>query len=334
MTMVKIAAAATLAFAGVGLAQDAGSKSINTGGERGAYHKLFCPPLPGALSNAYFLGYRCVPSRGTLENIERVLRHPTSIGMVQLDVFANEAIRREEELRKLTVIRSDIACEGLWMVTKNPDLHNFGHVMALSRRIPFILPVQGSGSAASFAFLQQNDPDGLGRVPDANKRYVADVTAVVNETASSTIGAVGFFVMFADPESADIRLIAEKGLRVIPVASREMLRIKLGGNSVYQLQTFNLKSGGVFVKATEVATACTQVGIVTGSPEAFDDRDAVDDQRDMIQKVREVPAEKLLPQAGPVAAMMRHARSLTQQAIDEAVALVENTRQLIEESSR
>src|SRR5260370_28226841 len=183
MTVMKILTGVSVALtcAGAALAQDSGSKSINTGGEKGAYHALFCPPLPAELSNAYFQGYTCTPSKGTLENIDRVLKNPTSIGFVQLDLYANEAIKRPDEFRKLTVIRSDIACEGLWMVTKNPDLKNYGHILALSRRIPFILPAQGSGSAASFAFLQANDPDGLGRVPEANKRYVADATAVLNE---------------------------------------------------------------------------------------------------------------------------------------------------------
>jgi hypothetical protein len=74
------------------------------------------------------------------------------------------------------------------------------------------------------------------------------------------------------------------------------------------------------------------VGIITGSPDVFgSDRDAADDQRDMIQKVREVPAEKLLPQVGRVAAILKQARSMTQQAIDEVTALVENTRRMIED---
>src|SRR5215813_3990317 len=91
---------AIMMLAGAALAQDAPSKSINTGGEKGAYHTLFCPPLPVALSNAYFQGYTCTPSKGTLENIERVLKNPTSIGFVQLDVYANEASKRQEEFRK------------------------------------------------------------------------------------------------------------------------------------------------------------------------------------------------------------------------------------------
>jgi hypothetical protein len=196
--------AATLALGGPTIAQEA--KSIFTGGEKGAYHTLFCPPLPAALSNAYFQGYRCTLSRGTLENIDRVLKEPTNIGFVQLDVFAAEATKRRDEFKKLTVIRSDIACEGLWMVTKNPDLDNYGHVLGLARRIPFVLPAQGSGSAASFAFLQANDPEGLGRVLETSKSYVADATATISEVASSTNGAVGFFAQFADPDNANFNL--------------------------------------------------------------------------------------------------------------------------------
>jgi hypothetical protein len=303
-------------------------KSINTGGEEGAYCAAFCPPLRAVLANAYFQGYKCTPSKGTLDNIDRVLRYPTSIGLVRLDVYANQAIKRPEEFKKLTVIRSDIACEGLWMVTKNPELTNYGHIQAFSQRIKFILPERESGWAPTFAFLQENDRDGLGRVPEDNKRYVADAASVLTETASSTSGEVGFFVQFADPENANIKLMVKKGLKVIPVASKKILEMKLSGQSIYQLQTFNLKSGGLFVRPVEATAACTPVAIITGTPELFgNDRDKVDDQRDLIQMIRDIPAEKLLPQENTlVADAIRYAKKLTEQAVEETVALVENTR--------
>jgi hypothetical protein len=320
------ASAATLMVSGSLSAQDAGPKAINTGGDKGAYHTLFCPPLPSALSNAYFSGYRCTPSKGTIENIDLVLKYPTSVGFVQLDMFANGAIKRGEEFNNLTVIRSDIACEGLWMVTKNPDLTNFGHVLNLARRIPVILPPQSSGSAASFAYLQTIDPEGLGRVPETNKRYVADATAVLNELASGTNGAVGFFVQFADPENANIKMIVEKGLKVIPVVTRDILRAKLNGQGVYQLQTYTLRTGGLFVKAREETTACTPVAIITGAPAAFgSDRDKVDDQKDMIQKIRDVPVERLLPQESRINALLKSIKKMSDAAAEELAALVEST---------
>ncbi|HEY0799669.1 MAG TPA: hypothetical protein VGD54_02430 [Steroidobacteraceae bacterium] len=330
-----LASAATLTLYSSTIAEETPSKSIYTGGEKGAYHTLFCPPLPSALSNAYFQGYRCTASRGTLENIDHVLKEPTNIGFVQLDVFAAEAARRRDEFSKVTVIRQDIACEGLWMVTKNPDLDNYGHVLGLVHRIPFILPAQGSGSAASFAFLQANDPEGLGRVPEASKSFVADATATINEVAASTNGAVGFFVQFADPDNTNFKLILEKGLKVIPVASREILRIKLNGQSVYQLQAFDLKARGVFIKALEATTACTPVAIITGSPEAFDgDRNKIDDQRDLIERIHKIPADRLLPQEARIASIISSARKLSGQAVEEMQALIETTRQMIDNRNK
>jgi hypothetical protein len=69
-------------------------------------------------------------------------------------------------------------------------------------------------------------------VPETSKSYVADATATISEVAFSTNGAVGFFVQFADLDNANFKLIIEKGLKVIPVASREILRIKLNGQTV------------------------------------------------------------------------------------------------------
>src|SRR5215831_7271897 len=305
-------------------------RSLNTAGEKGAYYTLFCPPLPVALSNAHLPGYKCRPSKGTLDNVARVLRYPTNIGFVQLDVYANEEIKRSDEFKKLTLVRSDIACEGLWMVTKNPKLNNYGHIQAFAQRIDFILPGRESGSAPTFDFLQKVDPDGLGRVPEKHKHYVNDATAVLNKIASSASGEVGFFVQFADPENANIKLMVENRLKVIPVVNKEITEISdKNGQRIYQLQTFNLKPGGIFVKPTEETTACTPVAIITGAPEVFgNDRDKVDDQKTLIRAIRNIPAEKLLPKENPVVAdVIRFPEILTEQMVREMVALVEKTRE-------
>ncbi|MDZ4843810.1 MAG: hypothetical protein SH859_16930 [Hyphomicrobium aestuarii] len=313
------------------LAADAGSpKAINTGGEKGAYNSLFCPPIPGVLAEAYFQGYACTPSKGTLDNIARVLATPSQIGFAQLDVFAREQMARPEEFKKLALIRRDIACEGLWMVTRNERLTGYGDVLGFARRIPFVLPPEGSGAAASFAFLQAADPEGLGKVPKANIKNVADATAVINEVANSSAGAVGFFVQFADPENANIKLINDKKLTIIPVASREILRMRIGDEPVYQVQSFALKSAGLISKGKEVATACTPVAIFTGAPDALPEGNARVDHKDMIEKVKTIPAEKLLPQETRIAALIKGARKLTDQAVEQINIGVEKAKQSID----
>lgn len=307
-------------------------RSINTGGVAGAYHSTFCPPLGPVLANAYFQGYRCTPSAGTIDNIQRVLANPSAIGFAQLDVYAREAATRPQEFERLSVIRTDVACEGLWMISKNPDL-DFGRILGLSRRIQFVLPAQASGSTASFNYLRSIDPEGLGRVPDANITYLRDATEVINRISNSNQGEVGFFVQFADPRNDNIRLMVENKVRIVPVISREILRARVGEQPVYQPQTFQLSQGGVFGiggSAVTATTACTPVSLFTGSPDAFAERNAKDDAREMIQRLQQVDRNSMMPQDSAMQSILRTATRLSQAAVDQAVAGVESARRAVE----
>jgi hypothetical protein len=333
--MKKLLLASVFALAAVTGAQaqtQPGPKAINTGGSAGAYHSTFCPPLPAVLANAYFQGYACTPSAGTVENIQRVLRQPTNLGFAQLDVFAREAAQRPAEFERLSVVRTDIACEGLWMITKNPDL-DFGRILGLSRRIQFVLPAQASGSTASFNYLRSIDPEGLGRVPDANITHVATATDVINRIAASTQGEVGFFVQFADPRNTNIKLMVENNLRIIPVISREILRARVGEQSVYNAQTFTLTEGrafGIGGRAVTATTACTPVALFTGAPGAFADRNGQDDAREMIQRLQQVNRSAMMPQDNAIQNILRSATRLSQAAVDQAVAGVDAARRAVE----
>lgn len=307
-------------------------RAINTGGPHGAYHSTFCPPLPTVLSNAYFQGYQCTTSAGTVQNIQRVLAQPTNIGFAQLDVFAREAAARPGEFERLSVIRTDIACESLFMITRNPDL-DFGRVLGLSRRIQFVLPAATSGSTATFNYLRSIDPDGLGRAPDSNITHMRDATEVINRVAASTNGEVGFFVQFADHRNVNIQLLSQQGLRVIPVISREILRARVGEVSVYQAHTVQLSPGGMFGlggRGIQATTSCTPVALFTGSPVAFHDRNGQDDARDMIHRLAEVNRSNLLPRDNAMQAILRSAVNLSQAAVDQAVAGVETARRAVE----
>jgi hypothetical protein len=220
------------------------------------------------------------------------------------------------------------------MITKNTALTGFGDVLGQIRRIPFLIPGQNSGSAASFAFLQTNDPEGLGRVPASNVRYVADTTALINAIADSTDGAIGFFIQFPDPDNANIRLMAEKNLRIIPVVSREILRTRVNDAPVYEVQTFTLSGSGVFSRSRELTTACTPIALFTGTPEAVAARPAggvtPDDQRDMITRVRALPLTAFHPQESRLRRLMSGARRLSGQAVEEMSRAAESTRRAVE----
>ena len=69
------------------------------------------------------------------------------------------------------MIRDDFACEHLWMVTKNPALNTYNSIRSITARFRFVLPPKESGSTATFAFLQANDPEYLGGVPENHIVY-------------------------------------------------------------------------------------------------------------------------------------------------------------------
>ncbi len=307
-------------------------KSILTGGEKGAYNSTFCPPLPAVLGSSMFQGYRCTPTGGTLDNIAGVLSKPSNVGFVQLDVFAREVANRPELAKQVAVIRQDIACEGLWMVTKNDKLKNYGDVLGYARRTTFVIGGEKSGSAASFDYLRKIDPDGLGRAGNDRYpiKYVADTTTMLNTIASGNdTSSVGFFVQFADPENANIKLMVEKGLTVIPVVSREIANAKVGDQGLYNVQSFSLKAAGIWASGDERVTACTPVAVITGSPEAQKDANARDDQADLIKAIRDVPSSALLPQDSRLANLMRNIKKVSNVAVDEMIAAADKAKKAV-----
>jgi hypothetical protein len=275
-----------------------------------------------------FQGYKCTPSGGTLDNIKKVLAQPSNIGFVQLDVLAREVAAKPELDKQLTVIRQDIACEGLWMVTKNDKVKDYGAVLGYARRIPFVLPATDSGSAASFAYLQSIDPDGLGRAK--NIKNVDNATTVINTVAASSDNSVGFFVQFADPENPNIKLMMEKNLMIIPVVSREITKAKVGDNALYNVQSFALKAAGFVKSGDDRVTACTPVAIITGNPDNQKDANAKDDQKDLIKAVREVPSSALLPTDSRIANLMKQVKKVSGSVLDEMMAAADKAKKAAE----
>lgn len=326
---------AVLLLSTAAMAQDAG-KQIHTGGQGGAYNGTFCPPLPTSLAKAYFQGYTCTPSGGTPDNIDKVLANPTNIGFAQFDVYARLSAERAADFANLTVIRNDLACEGLWMVTKNDrfseDAAGFGTIQGLARRIPFILPGEKSGSTSTFNYLKSLDPEGLGRASNVafteNDAASSATKKMIEQIATGSDGAVGFFVQFADPENVNIKMVIDKGLRVVPVASREILRANVGGESVYRLETFAISSGW---GGKDVSTSCTPVAIFTGTPEAVakaqpTNANAALDQKDMIAQIKAIAREDLLPSDNRIASLLRSARRMTDSLTEEAMVAAESAR--------
>lgn len=319
-------AAIAVAIGTAALAQPVNRSAVRTGGADGAYHGAFCPPLEPVLRGAQFPAYKCTACKkdepcGSASNVEYLLANPGAIVFSQLDVYAKLALERREVAESIQVMKQ-MACEGIWIVTRNPAIKDFGDVLGLARRLPF--RVAAGGAKGTFDFIRASDPDGLGKARDQNVDASAGAAAMLT-AVSGNENDVGLLVQFADPSNSNIMFMMDPAhkLRVIPVLSRTIARMRVGDTPVYQVQSFEL-AGGWGTK--EMQTTCTPVVILGSRPTVFRDKADQDDQKDLIDQIAKVSEASLLPQQGSIAAILKKARKLSDSAMDAYYEKIEASR--------
>jgi hypothetical protein len=309
-------------IAGLAPASFALASQINTGGSAGAYAQTFCPLIEKALKDNKF-DYTCATSEGSRENIQRSIADPVQVGFSQLDVFALER-DRVGGASLLTNLRSDIARECLFMVTRNKQLTSFGQVAAAASQLKFILPPVKSGSSATFEYLQQIDPQGLGTAQDVSYAESADA-AITQAMAADDV--VTLFVQFPDPSNARFKAIQSAGGNIVPVLDRTILRQEFGGEKVYFAEETEIAAPKWLKTVDKVVTACTPMLLITGTPERLDAGTARLDQQDLIRTIQSLPLEQLRPKQGFFKSLWNKTKQLSAQSVDKLVTLSEEARQ-------
>lgn len=298
------------------------AQSIHTGGKGGAYFGQFCPAVESILSKSQFR-YICVESQGSQDNVDRIRRTPSDIGFGQLDVFALENKQSFGD-SKLQMIRSDVARECLFMVTRDRDLDTFGEISARASQLRFVLPPTGSGSTATFKLLQEIDPDGLGRAYDIT---YADSTDDAIRRALSSDNTVTMFVQFADPKNARFQRIVKGDGQFIPVLSREILRQEVDGEKIYYADETQVSNATWAKTGKTVITSCTPMVIFTGSSEDVQGQSAQSDHRDMIKTLKAVKKEDLAPKRGLFARIWDRTKALSAVAVEKSLKASEEARE-------
>ena len=320
MAKIVTAVMAAAALAGSGAGAIAGQ--INTGGETGAYHATFCPPLAAGLRKSKF-DFTCTASDGSLENIQRVAADPTQVGFAQLDAFALET-ENLGNLNLFTRIRSDVARECLFMVTRNRNVNNFGQVASVASQLHFILPPVKSGSAATFQLLQRIDPAGLGLA--RNITYAGSVEDAITQVLGAD-DAVTLFVQFPDPDNARFQSIAKQGGNILPVLDRSILRQEAEGEKLYFADETDVTPPKWNKTADKIVTACTPMLLFTGASDRVEDANARKDQEDLVRTVRAMAVEDLRPKEGTLAALWRKTKALSGQGVEKLLKLTDKARE-------
>jgi hypothetical protein len=317
---------ATLALAVVAAAQTtavpAGATQINTGGEGGAYHASFCPTLAGQLKLARF-DYRCVPSAGTRENMDRVASDQRQLGYGQLDVFAFESRKMKAE-NAFTIVRQDDVRECVFAVTRNKQIANWGDLSVNAGALRFILPPATSGSAGTFQFLRTIDAEGLGRAVTVT--HAASTEDAISQALSADDTA-SLFVEFPDPESKRFELVHKLDGHLVPVIDRTILRQEIGGTKIYFPQDTEIESAGWVQSARRLVTACTPLVVFTGQPDRIQGDTARKDHADLIRTVTAIKRELLLPEESFLERALKRTKELSAVSTERALELTDQARE-------
>lgn len=318
-------AIATAAIAGLvmtALPAAALADQINTGGESGAYHSRFCPQLSDSLAKSQF-DYACKTSEGSRDNIQRVIKKPREIGYAQFDIYALEKTMLGGD-GLFETLRTDMGRECLFMVTKNKDIEHYGQVAAMAEDLRFILPPEASGSAATFEFLQQIDPNGLGRAADIT--YATSTDDALEQALSAT-DTVTLFVQFPNPDNARFAMIQDMEGHAVPVIDRNILRQRIDNRKIYFAQETEVSNASWLSSGATVVTSCTPIVLFTGAPSMIDDATARQDHEDLISTVRAIDAEALQPEEGFFKRIWKRTKELSAKSVEKAVELSETARE-------
>jgi len=304
------------------LSAPAGADQINTGASGGAYDASFCPVLSQQLKLAQF-DYRCVPSAGTRENMERVLADPRQLGYGQLDVFAL-ASRQINASAALVLVRQDGVRECLFAVTRNKDIANWGELAANAGRLRFILPPPNSGSVGTFQFLRSIDADGLGKVNSVT--HAASVAEAIRETLSAD-DTVSLFVEFADPEAEHFGLVGKLGGHIVPVIDRTILRQEVAGKKIYFAQETQVEEAQWTKSGKKVITACTPLVLFTGASDRVQGEQARKDHEDLIRTVSALQSGSLLPEESLFPRLLKRTKELSATSAEKMLEATEQARE-------
>lgn len=311
----------TLVFAALLSATPAAAGQINTGGETGAYHASFCPPVAAALKKNQF-DYACAASQGSLENVQRTAADAAQVGFSQLDAFALETDNLGNA-NLFTRIRSDLARECLFVVTKNRGVTSFGQIAAVASQLRFVLPPAKSGGAATFQLLQRIDPQGLGLA--RNVTYANSVDDALNEALSGD-DVVTLFVQFPDPSNARFKFLAKAGANIVPVIDRQILRQEIAGEKIYFAEETEIAPPKWNKSADKIATACTPMLLFTGASERIGDANERKDHEDLVRTLKGLDAAELRPKESALITFWRKTKALSAKSVEKLMDMSEKAR--------
>lgn len=237
---------------------------ISTGGRGGSYFTTGEKLAEVLLEYDYSAA--ATKSQGSIENIERVASAEATLGFTQLDALAWWLNRNPEQADNLKVLGSlypecvYIAVNTKGAIQKESDLKSSRAKIAVQKR--------GSGSAVSWSYMQELEPDFA-----SGSTYFQGGLQLLNELANNTRAEINAFLWVSDPENLEQRylktVLENDNLKLVDVKDWDLNdKHPELDRSIYRFEEPEIAKGLLFDK--ELNTICMDA-VVVGSASADDD---------------------------------------------------------------
>ncbi|BBE78723.1 TAXI family TRAP transporter solute-binding subunit [Phytobacter diazotrophicus] len=252
------AIAAVLLFSSFGAT--AADITITTGQQGLTYNAVYGVNLASALSE---YGYKStvVPSKGSLDNLDKVASGEAQIGFTQADAFQFWRSRHGNEAQKVDII-GELGDECVFVAVK--DGGKVGSESDLKEGIKIAVGEPASGSYASWQYLQSLEKD-YAKVETYAKGGVRSLAKV-------TTGEYDAFLWVSAPDRTNkfLESVNQKGsgLTMISMNGWSVDDKLPNGKAVYELKKAVTESG--WLSDSKVKVPCTKT-LVVANTDAGDD---------------------------------------------------------------
>ncbi|MDC0726581.1 TAXI family TRAP transporter solute-binding subunit [Phytobacter diazotrophicus] len=252
------AIAAVLLFSSFGAT--AADITITTGQQGLTYNAVYGVNLAGALSE---YGYKStvVPSKGSLDNLDKVASGEAQIGFTQADAFQFWRSRHGNEAQKVDII-GELGDECVFVAVK--DGGKVGSESDLKEGIKIAVGEPASGSYASWQYLQSLEKD-YAKVETYAKGGVRSLAKVTTWEYDAFL-----WVSAPDRTNKFLESVNQKGsgLTMISMNGWNVDDKLPNGKAVYELKKAVTESG--WLSDSKVKVPCTKT-LVVANTDAGDD---------------------------------------------------------------
>lgn len=224
---------------------------ITTGSETGNYFKV------GQKLSSMVKGSTVIPSKGSVENIERIVAGEAQIGMTQMDALAWYLAKNPAAADKIEVI-GPLYEECVFVaVSTNGKIKNEDDLQSEKGHIA--VGEEGTGSAVSWDYMRILEP-GYAKAKVSFAGGLRTLGKLTVASGASDPNAV-MFVSKPDPENKLIATVTgNKGLMFIDIDDSDLNdKLPITGKPVYNFRTVAVEKGFM---AKKVTVPCVEAAII------------------------------------------------------------------------